>query len=45
VIARHRISAAHAKAADRAAHRLVNDRSAEETDQSLIADHRNFYKV
>jgi hypothetical protein len=38
-------SLAPAKAADRAAHRLVSDWSNEETDEPLVADHRNFYKV
>jgi hypothetical protein len=39
--ASHRTS----KAVDRVARRLVSDWSDEETDQPLIADHRNFYKV
>jgi hypothetical protein len=43
VIARHRIPPHMQKR--RAAHRLVSDWSDEETDEPLIADHRNFYKV
>jgi hypothetical protein len=45
VIARHRISAAHAKAADRVVRRVVSDWSDEETNEPLLADHRNFHKV
>ena len=39
------LPAALPKAADRVAHRVVSDWSDEETDQPLIADHRNYYKV